>query len=83
MAGRMRPASNAMIARTQTTSISVNPAARLMAQLLRRALDLAVPPAPLGSPLGPYEADFIGRMVRRRPIDGKVGPRDRPAQMRS
>ena len=56
MAGRTRLARNAIIARTQTTSISVNPAARFMARLLRCALDLGGGAALFDLPLGPYEA---------------------------
>ena len=54
-AGRIRAASNATIARTQTTSINVNPRARFMARYCDALLISAAEPAPPGSPLGPYE----------------------------
>src|SRR5271166_1619471 len=62
-----------MIARTQTTSIRVNPASRLMARLLRRALDLC---GAKRSRLAARSSrsDFIGRVISRRPILVRSAP---------
>ena len=81
MAGRTRLASNAIIARTQTTSISVNPAARLMARLLRCALDRGGVARAAWLAARTIRSDFIGRMVRWRTIEVGSTPgigRNRP-----